>query len=772
MKHLFSLGRFAVIFSFLGWALAAAPRLQAQSLEGLTVTGIDVNYVGPQTVSKDRVLANMRTKVGAHYSEAVVEDDIRGLYDTGKVQNVRIYGEPRGNGVHVQVILATRALITSIEIDGAHQISAASARKAIKFKLPAEVNAEKLEDGRQAIVDLYQKKGYTGVTVDLRLVNNEEHGTARAVYTINEGEQGAVREVRFEGNHVFSDQRLRHQMKTRPKTFYSFLDKSGRLDQTQLEQDLDSIREYYQNHGYIDIAIPEVRQERINNGVRIVIVVKEGPQYHIHKLAFTGDTMTNEKKLRAILKMKEGSIYSPKGLEDDVKSMNDGYGAGGFVDVEIQPEGTPAGPGLVDLTYNIREGDRSFVERVNIVGNTRTKDKVIRREILVLPGDVYNTIRVDVSKKRLDNLNYFDRVETFPEPTGIPTRRDLLVQVEEKRTGSLQFGAGYSTIDSIIGFVEFSQANFDLFNFPSFTGGGQKFRARAQFGSQRQDYSIALAEPYFLDYRLSLAGELFYHDADFLSTLYNERDYGFSIGTRLSLGAFTSLGTTYRLENIEIYDVSSSASAAIQSQAGTSLKSEVTPDFNYDTRDNVFLTRRGHRIIVTPHIAGGFLGGVVQTYGADIRATQYFPLPLDNIIFVDGEVAVIDNWGGSNAGVPIFDRLFLGGSNDLRGFDYRDVSPRDINGEPIGGKTLARITVEETFPILPNNKVRFATFFDAGMVNLGAYDFNTSQLASDVGIGLRLDLPVGPIRIDYGIPIQGKQFGSGGHFNFNVGYQF
>ncbi|MGH8165520.1 MAG: BamA/OMP85 family outer membrane protein, partial [Rhodanobacteraceae bacterium] len=335
-----------------------------------------------------------------------------------------IYGEPQGNGVHVQVILATRALITQIEIDGAHQINPKSVRKAVKFKLPAQADAEKLEDGRQAIVDLYQRKGYTGVSVDLQLVNNEERGTARAVYTINEGEYGAVREVRFEGNHVFSDHRLRHQMKTRPKTLIAFLDKSGRLDQTQLQQDLDSIREYYQNHGYIDIAIPEVRQERLRNGVRIVIVVKEGVQYHIHKLAFTGETVTDDKRLRTLVKMKEGSVYSPKGLEDDTKAINDGYGAGGFVDVDIQPEGTPAGPGLVDLTYNIREGDRSFVERVNIVGNTRTQDKVIRREILVLPGDVYNTVRIELSQNRLQNLNYFERVETFPEDTGIPSRKN------------------------------------------------------------------------------------------------------------------------------------------------------------------------------------------------------------------------------------------------------------------------------------------------------------------------------------------------------------
>ncbi len=769
MKHLTSLGRFAALSLLLGLAVAFPQGTRAQGVEGATITAIDVSYVGPQTVSKERVLANMRTKIGTHYSETTVEEDIRGLYDTGKVQNVRIFGEPSGGGVRVQVILATRALVTEIEIDGAQQLKAASVRKQVKFKIPGPSDAEKLEEGREAINDYYQRRGFTDVKVELQLVNNEERGTARAVFTITEGEKGAVRAVDFEGNKTFSDRKLRKQMKTKAKTVLAFVDKSGRLDQAQLQQDLDSIREFYQNHGYIDVAIPEVRQERSSKGLRLLIVIKEGVQYHVRTLSFSGQEMTNEQKLRAIVKMKEGAVYSPEALTADTKSINDGYGAGGFVDVDIQPAGTAAGPGLIDLHYTITEGERSFVERVNVVGNTRTKDKVIRREVLVLPGDVYNTVRVDVSKQRLENLGYFEKVETFPEQTGIPSRRNLLVQVEEKRTGSLQFGAGYSTIDSIIGFVEFSQGNFDLLNWPAFTGGGQKFRARAQFGSQRQDYEVSLTEPYFLDYRLSLGGELFYHGASFLSSIYDERDYGFSLTTRLPLTTFSYTSLTYRLEEVEIFNVDPTASSLIQIEAGTRLKSELTPSYVYDTRDSVFLTHHGHRFIFTPHVAGGFLGGDVQTYGFDFQASQYFTLPLDNILLLNGEVGVIEPWGGSHE-VPIFDRLFLGGSNDLRGFNYRDVGPRDPNGEPLGGRTLARFTIEDTFPIIP--KVRFAVFYDTGFVHSDAYDFDTAGLAGDVGVGVRLDLPVGPLRLDYGFPIRGNQGSSSGKFNFSVGYQF
>ncbi|HEY1583049.1 MAG TPA: outer membrane protein assembly factor BamA [Chthoniobacterales bacterium] len=772
MKNLISFCRFAAVFVSLGCALSLMPGARAQGVEGVSVTSIDVKYVGPETVSKDRVLANMRTKVGTPYSETTVEDDIRALYSTGRIQNVRIFGEPAGNGVHVQVILATRALVTEIEIDGAQSFKARTLRDQIKFKVPSPADAEKLEEGRQNIIDFYQRKGFPGVDVQLQLATNESRGTARAVYTISEGEHGAVRAIRFEGNKHFSDRTLRHQMKTKAKTLISFFDKSGRLDQAQLQQDLDSIREFYQNHGYIDIAIPEVRQERFAKGVRLVVVVNEGLQYHVGKVTFQGEKVAKESGLRALIKMKEGSIYTPKGLKDDSKAISDGYGAGGFVDVDILPQGTSAGPGVVDLAYIITEGERSFVERVNIVGNTRTKDKVLRREISILPGDVFNTVRVDTSRSRLENLGYFEKVDTFPEDTGIPGRKDLLVQVQEKRTGSLNFGAGFSTIESLLGFVELTQGNFDITNWPTFTGGGEKFRARVQYGTEEQNYLLSLTEPYFLDKPLSLGGDLFYRDAGFLSSIYDQRNYGFSIELRTplpKLSPFASLSLDYRLEEIDIFNVDLLASDLIKQEAGDRLKSEVSSTFLYDTRDSVFLTRHGHRFVFTPHIAGGFLGGNTQTYGFDAEGSQYFLFPFDVILTLNGEVAVVDTWGNGDR-VPLFDRLFLGGANDIRGFNFRDVGPKDSNGEPIGGDTLARFTIETTVPIIP--RVRGAIFYDTGFVNSGAYDFGTGHLTSDVGVGLRLDLPVGPLKIDYGIPIQKDNNSGGGKIQFSVGYQF
>jgi outer membrane protein insertion porin family len=769
MKYLTTPLRFAAALSFVLITVALLTPLNVRAQEGAIVRSIEIQYVGPETVSRERILDNLRTRVGSPYSETTVEDDIRNLYKTGAVQNVRMYGEPQANGVKVMVIVATRVLVTEIEIDGAESIKPQKVRARIKFKVPGPAKEETLEEGRQNIIDLYQRKGFTGIDVQFRLQIDEARGTARAIYTINEGPKGAVRAVRFEGNVHFSERTLRRQMKTKAKSIISIFDKSGRLDNQQLQQDLDSLREFYQNHGYIEVAIKDVRQEHYDGSLRLVIVIAEGLQYHVGKLTIVGQQAGSADKIRAILKMKEGSVYSPKALHDDAKAVTDAYGAGGYVDVQLLPQGIPAGPGVVDLTYTVDEGGRSFVERVNIVGNTRTKDKVIRREILIAPGDVFNTVRVDRSKQRLENLGYFSKVDTFPEDTTVPGRKDLLVQLEEKRTGSLNFGAGFSTIDSLVGFVELTQGNFDLFNWPTFTGGGEKFRARVQYGTERQDYVLSLTEPYFLDRPLSLGGEAFYHESDFFSTVYNQRNYGFNVDLRRPITSFASISLDYRLEEIDIFDVDPTASSAIMAEEGSHLQSQVGTTLLFDTRDNVFLTRRGTRVIFTPYVAGGFLGGNTQVYGFSLAASQYFLLPYDTILLLDGEAATVDTWGSGDR-VPIFDRLFLGGANNLRGFDFRDVGPKDEQGEPLGGQTLARITIEYTVPIIA--KVRGAIFYDTGFVNTNSYDFGTSHIASDVGVGLRLDLPIGPLRIDYGYPIQKDNNTNGGKINFNVGYQF
>ena len=735
------------------------------------IRALEVQYTGPATISKERILAQMRTKVGQVYTNEIVQEDIKALYKTGYIRNVRIFAQPEGDGVKVIVAVQTRAIVREIEITGAERVKPKRLRKEIKVQLNHAVDEQALEESREKMIEVYQGHGYNDVTIEFRVDPiDEKRGTARVVFAVTEGVRGAISQVRFEGNAHISARTLRKQMKTRGRTLIYFMDKTGRLDEVQLEQDLDKIREYYQNHGFIDVEIKEARKDRTPKGPMIItIVIVEGPQYHVRKLTISGFEHSTDARIRAFLKMKEGSVYSPKQLRDDAKAVADAYGSGGYVDLVITPEGTPAGPALIDVHYTIEEGTRSFVNRVNIEGNTRTKDKVIRREVLVAPGDVFNTVRVDTTKKRLENLGYFAKVETYPEDTDIPGRKDLTILVQEKRTGSLSFGGGFSTVDKLVGFAELTQGNFDLFNWPSFTGGGQKFRLRLQYGTERKDFILTIAEPYFLDRRLSLSGSAFYNEANYLSSQYDQRNYGVTFELRKPINAYMYGTLGYTLQDIDIFNVDPSSSEFIQSQAGTTVESKLFSSLVYDSRDNPLLSRRGQRVTFSPAITGGFLGGDTQIYGIDLEGSQYFHLPLDTILLINGEIATVSQWGAGSE-VPIYERLFLGGSNNLRGFPFREVGPKDENGEPKGGQSMARATFEWTFPII--EKARGALFYDMGFVNSDAWSFGFNNMASDVGVGLRLDLPIGPLRLDYGFPVMRDGYNGGGHFNFNVGYQF
>ena len=774
--------------------------LHAQVGPGPVIKDIAVENVGAPSISKERVLANLATKIGQPYSERAAEQDIRALYATGGVSNVRIFAEPLGDGVKVTVLLQGRPVIEEILIEGTDQIPMNRVRREIGTRVGDVVSEEKIEDDRQKIIKLYEDRNYSEIDVQYKIQELPGKNRSKVIYTINEGPKLIVKRITFVGNESVLARDIRKAMKTKPEDFLSFFTKSGRLVSAQIEDDRAAIKTLYQNRGFADVEVSDIQTQPVQRGgVEMVVTIVEGTQYRLNSLKLEGVNVTSQEEVLARMKMLGGQLFTPKGMGDDLKALRDFYGSRGYVDMVAVPEVLPAGPGAVDVTYRLDEGVQSYVNLVNIQGNTRSQDRVIRRELAVKPGDVFDTTLVDVSKKRLENLNYFSRVDTAPANTIVPGRKDLNVIVEEKRTGAFNFGVGFSTIDSLLGFAEIQQTNFDLFNWPNFTGGGQRFRIRGQYGLQRSDFVVALTEPWFLGQKLSVGVEGYYHNANFLSAVYNQSNLGAAFQARKQLWRALSARTEYRIEQIRIYNVGNTnqnnyfffngyndgyngnenVGPVIENSAGTYTKSGFTGSLVWDTRDSLFLTRKGELVELTGFIAGGPLGGTVQDYGLSLEASKYFSLPFDLIFLVKGQVAVVNGWGNNKAsvdggygnGVPIFDRLYLGGANNMRGFNFREVGPVDQYANPIGGNSLAYLTCELTFPIV--SRVRGAVFTDAGFVNVQPNDFTTTNVNADIGIGLRLDLPIGPIRVDYGIPVIYDAWnGPPGKFNFNIGYQF
>ena len=748
--------------------------VQAQD-KAPVVRSIDVQYVGAATITKERLLANMRTRIGQPYSEEVVKEDIRNLMATGSVVNVRIFGEAAGtDGVKVIVVLQAKSKVTSVELVGVKAFKESRIREKISTKPGDVAGEEAFEADRQKILDYYQSKGYSDVIVSYRATGGEKTGTTRVRYEVEEGQKNWVGSVRFEGNAHISSSDLKKVVKTKKRNLWSVFTKTGKLEQNQLVDDATAIREFYQNKGYSDVQVSPAELTTKSGKVQVLFRIAEGEVYKVGSVSYQGAKLFSQEKIAAVTKVRSGSVFSPAAVQADVKALQDLYGGKGYVDFQASAQTVSGGRNLTNVVIVMDEGGQSYVGRVNIAGNTFTKDKVIRRELALAPGDVFNTVRMDASKQRLLNLSYFDPVEVYPSETGALDSKDLNVVVKEKRTGSLNFGAGFSSLDSLLGFAEVTQGNFDAKNYPAFRGGGQKFRTRIQYGARRKDASVSLTEPYFLDRKFSLGGEVFYHDASYVSDVYSERRVGFELVSRRPLTEFSFTRLGYRVEQIGIHQLDSGVSTEISKYAGDRTKSQIFTGVTYDTRDSVFLTRKGEKIEATLYVAGGPLGGDVRTYGWNLEGSKYLKFFGDTILTLNGQLGGVDGWGGVND-IPIYDRLFLGGSNDMRGFKYRHVggtgNVRDKNGEPLGGRSLARATAEYTVPVV--DKVRAAVFYDVGFVNERAYDFSTAGYNADVGLGVRLDLPIGPVRIDYGVPMKSApQDSKHGRFNFNVGYQF
>lgn len=740
--------------------LAAAPVVRA----------VEVQFAGASTVSKEKILANMRTRVGRQYSEQAVEEDIRNLYATGNVSNVRIFGEPVKDGVKVIVVVQSKGQISEVTLAGVQLLKETRVRKEISAKPGDTLSETTLQADKEKILKYYADKGFTEVDVTYKTEINEKLGTVRVAFTVNEGGKTVINSVTFAGNSALKTSELRKVVKTKKKGVLNFFSSgAGRLNSELLESDALALRDLYQSRGYMDARIGRPQVTRDGESVDVAFSISEGEQYRVGNVKYLGAKVFTLEEITQGVKLRTGEVYSPQSVRADVKSIQDLYGTRGYIDFQAGADTKPGAGKTIDVTFNLDEGVQSYLEHINISGNTRTKDKVIRRELPLTPGEVFNTVRVDAGKQRLMNLNYFSKVEAFPADTLVPGRKDLNVLVEEKRTGSFNFGAGFSSIDNLLGFAEITQGNFDITRWPYFTGGGQKFRMRLQYGTRRKDFVLSLTEPYFMDREISVGGELFYREAAFVSNVWDERRYGFEVNARKRLGEFLTGRLSYTLQDITVQNVPADASQTIQDERGSRVQSRLSAGLTHDTRDSVFLTRRGRRVDLSVYGSGGFLGGNTDIYGFDLEGSQYFHLPFDVILTLNGEIAGVNTWAGGDR-VPIFDRLFLGGANNLRGFNFRDVGPKDEDGEPIGGKSLWRFTVEMTAPVV--DKVRAAVFYDVGSVGTEAYDFS-GPVNSDVGVGVRLDLPIGPVRIDYGFPLQTDRFTSkSGRFNFNIGYQF
>lgn len=760
--------------------LAAPADAPEGALPGRRIVKSVEVVVSGASVDANRIRANMATREGLPFSDETVERDIKNLYATGLVESVDISTREVAGGVIVTVKVGGRGVVGDVAFVGNSAIDSKKLRGEVELKVGQSVDETKLFAGQNKIRELYANKGYADVSVSYASqAMPDKPGFVRVVYTITEGGRNIINAIRFEGVTALSAKQLRDKMKLHVKHFYNLWGKAGKLDNEVLQSDVRAIERAIQDQGYVYAKVVQVRREPVKaDRVDLVFVVDQGKRYAVSDVALEGNTVFTKEELAPALVTAAGKAYSATAISDDEKMITDYYGSRGYADAHVETSVLQSGPDTVKVVFRLAEGDKSIVRMINIAGNEKTKDRVIRREVTVAPGDEFNTVRIEKTRNRLKQMGYFSVVDIRPSPTGTPGYKDLQIDVKEQSTGSLNVGVGFSSIDSLSGFLDLTETNFDITGWKNhFKGGGQRANVHIQAGNETRDFGISLTEPWFLGRRLSLGGRLFYRDLLYLSPndQYDQREYGGTISLRKPIGEHAYADLAYTLQDVEIYNIANDASPEIMAEKGKKLESRLALSLAHDTRDSLTITRKGHRIEVGGEVVGVFLGGDVDVLGAHVSGAQFFNLPGDLILSVTGAANTVSD-EGTPGGVPIFDRLFLGGATNLRGFEYRDVGPKDSTGEPLGGTSSYWGSVELDFPILGERddpKLRGAVFYDVGKVTGGPGTYG-GGVNADVGVGLRIFLlPGTPIRVDVGFPTQSDEFNdNGARFNFQLGYRF
>jgi outer membrane protein insertion porin family len=762
----FSLFTSIILTSFSGIMLA-------QDYEGKKISEVSIRYVGSKTVDEARLRNLMVTKAGNTYRAENLDNDIKTLFESGLIDDVKFLAEAVGEGVRVIAQVQTRPAINGVGFVGNTIFSEQKLAKETKLKSGGTMGDTEILEARRNLEKYYQGHGYPDILISHRTQATGQQGLADLIFVIDEGAKNEVRNIRFEGNTVFTTAELKKEMKTKEKGWFSWLTKSGRFESTKLDEDLDAVLDYYRSRGYLRVSSPGIRRDPVKDGrVDLVIPISEGDKYTVSGTSFGAMSVFKSEELYPSMTLNGGDAYSSAKMRDDIKTIRSFYGSRGYADADVATEIKDAGPNQVSIKYQITEGSRYRVGRVNIQGNSKTQDKVIRRELPLNPGDWFNTVELETSKARLKNLQYFSDVQASGSPGG-NGYRDINVLVEERNTGSVGVGVGFSSVDNVVGFLTLEQTNFDITNPWNFTGGGQRFGMNVRAGSERSDFSLSLVEPWFMDRKLSLGGELFYRQSSYFSDEYEQTNAGASIFMRKPLGEKSSIKLSYALENIEV-DVEPTATALFQAEDGDYVRSALTLSYLYDSRDSTITPRKGEKLEATLAVAG--LGGDVETITLSTQGSKYWNLKWDSILSLNGEVAFVDAINGT---VPIFERMFLGGGRTLRGFEFRDIGGVRDNGpggsgEVLGGQSLAFLNTEYTVPIVET--VRAAIFYDMGFVNTGTWDIAPDDVYSDVGIGIRIQLPISPVplALDYAIPVSTPDSAAdkGGQFNFYLSYEY
>jgi outer membrane protein insertion porin family len=793
----------AVVF-LVGYFVSGAP-----AYSQARVTLKDIKISGNLRVEDDGIRLHLKSRPGEPFDPAIVEQDVKAIFRMGFFDDVQAELAPDGVLTYA---VKEKPYVREVKVQGASQLSREKIEAALGVSQRTILDRTKIAEGVEKVRKLYNDQGYVNALVDYA-VTVEANNQAVVTLDINEGGRLLIKKISFEGNKAFTEGELRDQIATKEEWLFSFITNRGVLDRDVLTNDVALLSQFYNDHGYVEHKIDEPVLLRARDGLDLVFRVHEGPQYRVGKVEIGGELIQDGREMLKAVKLTTGQIFRGSRLREDITKLEEIYANKGFAFRQIDPvTHVNSAQKTVDVALVITKGPPVYFNRVLVAGNTKTRDKVVRRELLANEQELFSANKITQSRNALQRTGYFEDVQLTTKKTGQPDTIDLLVDVKEGPTGAFQVGAGFSSGDGFLFNANISEKNL--------MGRGQGVTGNFSIGSSRQDFIVNINEPYFMDSKVAMGLEGFNTKREFSD--FDERKLGFGVNSSYPLKDFRMPffgrprnerpigsdelpgsdsptfwdymrgGMAYDLTRENIRGISPSAPESIKSEEGISLTSAVTPGISYDSRDHFFAPTEGTKSAFSVKVAG--LGGDSRFIKSDVSGRWHDPLLKDPkwggsyVLALGGTAGYGIGLAERNNGkkdLPLFERYFLGGINSIRGFAERSVGPRVESNCPkpdeppgpcrgtdvIGGDRAMVFNTEILFPIMEQYGIRGVAFFDVGNAFSEAEGFSFGDLRKSVGAGVRWMSPFGPLRVELGFPLNKKPDDETSVLGFSIGSQ-
>jgi len=724
-----------------------------------------IQVEGNQRVESRTVISYLGLTPGNGFSQEEIDLGLKNLYATGFFSDVKLLR----SGSTLIVRVEENPVINEVAFEGNDRIETKDLEKEVELKPRSIYSHEKVQSDVKRILDIYRRGGRYIATVTPKVIRLDQN-RVNVAYEISEGTVSRVEKITFLGNEAFDSSTLQEAIRTEESRWYKFLTDNDRYDPDRLQYDQELLRKFYVNEGYADFQVKSAHAELSpeKDQFFVTFVVEEGKLYKFGEVKVESELKDIEAPdFSKAITTKQGKTYNASEVEDSVDAITAELGKLGYAFVDIQPQmNKDAETQTANITYIIKPGPRVYVERINITGNVRTMDEVVRREFRLSEGDPYNSAKLQRTEQRLNNLGFFEKVEIKNEPGSAPDKTVINVDVKEKSTGEVNIGAGYSTTDGVLGDFGVKENNL--------LGRGQELKTRLTLAARRKQIELGFTEPYFLGRELAAGFDIYRTSLDFSrESSYSIDTQGINLRTGYSLQEKLRHNINYSLRSNDINNIQTGASRYIRDQAGKTITSSIGQSFSYDDRDSKFDPHKGYFASLSQEVAG--LGGDAKFLKHEVKGSYYYP------------VAKKWTWGFMASGGYIFgigedvrinDRFFLGG-DDLRGFRNAGVGPRDTaSSDALGGNIYYSGSTELKFPLgLPEEMgISGAAFTDVGSLwsvddnGVGVFDQNSVRMSA--GVGVMWASPFGPIRVDFAQALVKQKEDETENIRFSFGTRF